>query len=101
MSKVSLIAKLPLKADKKDEFVEQFGGMIAAVNDEAGTEIYILNFEQANENIAWVYELYTDDAAMATHSSSDAMAALIGSLGDVLDGAPEMIVLTPHSGKGL
>lgn len=101
MSKVSLIAKLPLKADKKDEFVEQFGGMITAVNDEAGTEIYILNFEQANENIAWVYELYTDDAAMATHSSSDAMAALIGSLGDVLDGAPEMIVLTPHSGKGL
>jgi quinol monooxygenase YgiN len=101
MSKVSLIAKLPLKADKKDEFVEKFGGMIAAVNDEAGTEIYILNFEQANENIAWVYELYTDADAMTIHSSSDAMAALIGALGDVLDGAPEMIVLTPHSGKGL
>ena len=38
---------------------------------------------------------------MATHSSSDAMAALIGALGDVLDGAPDMIVMTPHSGKGL
>ncbi|MEZ5244348.1 MAG: antibiotic biosynthesis monooxygenase [Acidimicrobiales bacterium] len=101
MSKVSLIAKLPLKADKKDEFVEKFGGMIEAVNDEAGTEIYILNFEQANENVAWVYELYTDAEAMTVHSSSDAMAALIGSLGDVLDGAPDMIVLTPHSGKGL
>jgi quinol monooxygenase YgiN len=101
MSKVSLIAKLPLKADKKDEFVEKFGAMITAVNDEAGTEIYILNFEQANENIAWVYELYTDADAMTIHSSSDAMAALIGSLGDVLDGAPEMTVLTPHAGKGL
>jgi len=101
MSKVSLIAKLPLKADKKDDFIEKFGGMIGAVNDEAGTEIYILNFEQANENIAWVYELYTDADAMATHSSSDAMAALLGALGDILDGAPEMIVLSPHSGKGL
>lgn len=101
MSKVSLIAKLPLKADKKDEFVEKFGAMIEAVNGEAGTEIYILHFEQADENVAWVYELYADADAMATHSSSDAMAALIGALGDVLDGAPDMIVMTPHSGKGL
>lgn len=101
MSKVSLVAKLPLKADKKDEFLELFGAMIDAVGGEEGTEIYILNFEQANENIAWVYELYTDADAMATHSSSDAMAALIGGIGDLLDGAPEMIVLDPHSGKGL
>jgi quinol monooxygenase YgiN len=101
MSKVSLIAKLPLKAEKKADFLEKFDGMMNEVAGEAGTEIYILNFEQANENIAWVYELYTDDAAMATHSSSDAMAALIGALGDLLDGAPEMIVTTPHVGKGL
>lgn len=101
MSKVSLIAKLPLKADQKEYFIEKFGAMITAVNDEAGTEIYILNFEQANENIAWIYELYTDADAMSTHSSSDAMAGLLGALGDVMDGAPEMIVLTPHAGKGL
>lgn len=101
MSKVSLIAKLPLKADKKADFLEKFDAMIAAVNDEPGTEIYILNFEQADENIAWIYELYTDADAMGVHSSSAAMADLIGAMGDILDGAPEMIMTTPHVGKGL
>ncbi|MEZ5167214.1 MAG: hypothetical protein R2695_12290 [Acidimicrobiales bacterium] len=51
--------------------------------------------------MAWIYELYTDAEAMGIHSSSEAMATLIGSMGDVLAGAPEMIVLDPHSGKGL
>ncbi len=101
MSKVSLVAKLPLKSDKRDDFIEKFSAMTDAVESEAGTEIYILNFQADNENIAWVYELYTDADAMTVHSSSDAMGALIGALGDILDGAPEMIVLTPHSGKGL
>jgi quinol monooxygenase YgiN len=92
MSKVSLIAKLPLKADKKADFLEKFDAMMQAVAGEDGTEIYILNFEQANENIAWIYELYTD---------AEAMADLIGAMGDILDGAPEMIMTVPHVGKGL
>jgi quinol monooxygenase YgiN len=101
MSKVSLIAKLPLKADKKADFLEKFDAMMQAVAGEDGTEIYILNFEQANENIAWIYELYTDAEAMGIHSGSDAMADLIGAMGDILDGAPEMIMTVPHVGKGL
>jgi quinol monooxygenase YgiN len=101
MSKVSLIAKLPLKAEKRDDFLGLFGSMIDAVNEEAGTEIYILNFDQSDENVAWIYELYTDADAMTTHSSSDAMAGLLGAMGDLLDGAPDMIMLTPHVGKGL
>ncbi len=101
MSKVALIAKLPVKPGKRDELVAAFGPMTEAVNAEAGTEIYILNLDQGDENVAWVYELYTDSDGMAVHSSSDAMGALFGVLGDLIDGAPELIMLTPALGKGL
>ena len=101
MSKVALLAKLPIKAGRRDEMVAAFAPMMEHVNSEAGTEIYILNLDQGDENLVWVYELYTDGDAMGVHSSSDTMAALLGSVGDLIDGAPDMIMLTPASGKGL
>ncbi|GJM37513.1 MAG: antibiotic biosynthesis monooxygenase [Acidimicrobiales bacterium] len=101
MAKVSLIAKLPTKPGKRDELVAAFGPMMAAVNEEAGTEVYILNLDNGDENVAWVYELYTDADAMGLHGGSEAMAALFASIGDLLDGAPDLIMATPVSGKGL
>ena len=101
MSKVSLIAKLPTKPGKRDELVSAFGPMMEAVNAEAGTELYILNLDNGDENVAWVYELYTDADSMGLHGGSEAMGALFGALGDLLDGAPELIMTTPVAGKGL
>jgi quinol monooxygenase YgiN len=45
----------------------------------------------------WVYELYTDQAALDTHSKSPAMAEAIGAFGGLLGGAPELNILTPTS----
>ena len=101
MSKVSLIAKLPTKPGRRDDLVAAFGPMMDAVNEEAGTEVYILNLDNGDENVAWVYELYTDADSMGLHGGSDAMQALFGAIGDMLDGAPDLIMATPVSGKGL
>ncbi len=101
MSKVSLIAKLTLQPGKRDDFVAAFAPMMEAVKDEAGTELYILNFQDDDEHVVWVYELYTDSDAMAVHSGSEAMTALFGALGDLLGGAPELIACTPHMAEGI
>ena len=101
MAKSSLIVKLPVKAGKRDELVTAFAPMLEQVNAEAGTEFYVLHLDDNDEDVAWVYELYTDTDAMAAHSSSDVMAALFGAIGDLLDGAPDLIQVTPVGGKGL
>ena len=75
--------------------------MLEQINKEAGTEIYILCLDQADENLVWLYELYTDSDAMGAHSSSEAMAALLGVIGGLLDGEPGLHILTPVAGKGL
>ncbi|MEM9200049.1 MAG: putative quinol monooxygenase [Actinomycetota bacterium] len=102
MSKTALLAKLPIKPDAKDTFMDAFGAMLEAVEAEAGTELYILNWgKKDDENTAFIYELYSDKEALAVHSGSDAMQALMAALGDVMAGAPELIPLTPAVGKGL
>lgn len=101
MSKTAVLAKLPIKEGEKDTFLTAFAAMQAQVEQEPGTEIYILNWDQKQPNVAYIYELYRDGDALASHGASDAMKALMGALGGVLDGAPELIMLDPHSGKGL
>ena len=101
MSKTAVIVKLPLKEGTRDQLFSAFEPMLEHVNSEAGTEIYILHADAGDENVAWVYELYTDGDAMAAHSGSEVMAAMLGTLGDLLDGAPEFNMATPHAGKGL
>lgn len=101
MSKVSIIAKIPLKPGTKGELIAAFTPMLEQVNKEAGTEIYILCENQADENVVWVYELYRDSRAMEEHSSSDAMAKMLGAVGGLVEGDSEFHILSPIAGKGL
>jgi len=101
MAKTSIIAKISFQPGKREEAVTAFKPMFDAVNAEAGTEVYVLSLDDADENVLWVYELYTDADALATHSGSEAMAEMFGSLGSLVAGAPELNVLTPVIAKGL
>jgi len=101
MAKTSIIAKITVKPGTRPQLVDAFKPMFEAVNAEAGTEVYVLNLDDGDENVAWVYELYTDSDSMAAHSGSDAMAALFGALGGLVDGAPEIIVVSPALAKGV
>lgn len=101
MSKVTVIARIPLKPGTKGELLEAFTPMLEQVNDEAGTEIYILCEDPADDDVVWVYELYSDSEALNAHSSSDAMSALFGVVGGLVEGEPGLHILNPIAGKGL
>jgi quinol monooxygenase YgiN len=101
MAKTSMFVKLSAQPGKRDDLLAALEKMLVTVNDEEGTEIYAFNLDTTDENAIWIYELYTDEAALATHSGSEAMAALIGDLGGLLGDAPLMVTTTPVSGKGI
>lgn len=100
MSKVSSFVKLTAQPGKRDELADALRSMFPSVNDEPGTEVYSLNLDKADENVVWMFELYTDDAALGVHGGSPAMATLIGQLGPLLDGAPMMAFAIPTDAKG-
>ena len=102
MSKPAVIAKLTAQDGKRDELVAAFGRMIDHVTaNEPGTEVYVLHTDNADPNVAWFYEMYTDEAALGAHGTSDMMKSVGRELAGLMAGRPELIMLTPVTGKGL
>ena len=101
MPKVAAIAKLTAADGQRDALVKVMEQLVDAAADEGGTEIYVLNLDNKDENAIWFYELYTDQDALSAHSGSDTMKAIGGQLGGLIAGAPELHFLTPHRAAGV
>jgi len=101
MSKTAVIAKIVAAPGRRDEAVSVLGKLLGAVAEEPGTELYILHTDTRDEDTIWMYELYSDEEALAVHSSSETMATVFGEIGPLLGGAPELIVLEPKQAKDL
>ena len=71
MAKTSMFVKLSAQDGKRDDLLAALNKMLGAVNEEEGTEIYAFNLDDTDENALWIYELYSDADALASHSASD------------------------------
>ena len=102
MSKPSMFVKLTAQPGQRDQVVAAFDRMLVSVAEEPGTEVYSIHLDDADEDVVWIFEMYADQDALATHSSSPAMATLITEIGPLLGGdAAVMSSTTAHAGKGL
>jgi quinol monooxygenase YgiN len=101
MPKVAMVAKLTAIDGKRDELAAVFETLFPAVEKEDGTEVYVLHEDVGDANVIWFYELYTDEAALGVHGSSDAMKELGSKLGGLIAAAPELTMLRPRTAKGL
>ncbi len=100
MAKSSMFVKLTSKPGRRADMIAALEKILPTVADEEGTLIYTINTDDADEDVVWMFELYTDADALATHSGSAAMAALFGDLGGLLGDGPLLVATTPVSGKG-
>ena len=98
---VAVLARVPAKPGKRDELVAAFQAAIDNANTEDGTRLYILHTNDADPDAVLFYELYTNEAALVVHGTSDAFKALGASLRELAAGRPEITRLTPVMGKGL
>lgn len=65
---------------------------VNAVHQEPGCELYALN--EVGGTFVFV-EQWADEEALKVHSSAPAVMALFTAIGEHLDGAPDIKVLTP------
>ena len=94
--KVSVVAKLTIKADKADAFPAAWDEFLAHVDaNEPETEHYMLHRSGTEPNVFYVTEVYASQAALDAHMGSDAFAAFGASLGGFFEGAPDLQFLAP------
>jgi len=100
MSKVAVIARLEAKSGARQALLDVLSELMGTVESEEGTLLYAFHEATDHDDVIWAYELYADQAAFDAHSSSSGMAEMIGKLGGLLGGAPELHVVRPVTAKG-
>lgn len=100
MAKVSMLAKLVVHDGKGDELIAAFEDLFRQVEEEPGTEVYVMNRSSSDPNVFWFYELYADGDALGSHGGSDAMKKA-GAVFGPLIAESELIMGAPVKAKGL
>jgi quinol monooxygenase YgiN len=100
MAKVSMLAKLRVHKGKGDALVAAFAAVFDQVENETGTEVYVLNRAADDADVFWFYELYTDGDALGAHGRSEAIAEAAPVFGPLI-AESELIMGTPLRAKGL
>lgn len=92
---VSLIAKIKAKPGSEAKLEEAFKDMIKKVRAaEPGCEAYVLHKSSKDPTQFIWFEKYTDQAAFDTHRKTEHMKEMGGRIADLLDGRPELEMMT-------
>jgi quinol monooxygenase YgiN len=101
MSQVAVIAKISVLPGKRAEAIVAFQQALDNAAGEPGTLQYVLHEDAKDADLLWFYELYSDQAALDAHATSDGMKALGPVLRPFMAARSELTILTPVGGKGL
>jgi quinol monooxygenase YgiN len=89
---VVVVATMTAKSESVDTVREACKSAVEAVHDEPGCELYALH--EANGTFVFV-EQWADADALKTHSTAPGVMTLFGTVGEHLDGAPDIKMLQP------
>lgn len=101
MPKTAIFATLTAQPGKGTELLEALKAMMGPVQDEKGTELYVLHHGTSEPDVVRVYEVYADADALAAHMGSEAMKAAGGAMAPLLGAPPEITMTTIVTGKGI
>jgi quinol monooxygenase YgiN len=89
---IVVVATMKAKPESVDAVRDACKQAVEAVHKEPGCEIYALH--EADGTFVFV-ERWADADALKTHSTAPAVGTLFGSVGEHLDGAPDIKMLAP------
>jgi quinol monooxygenase YgiN len=95
VARIVIDVRLIAHAGRRDDLLAAFDALHAAVGDEPGTEVFTMHIARDDPDVVVVHEVYRDDDALAAHQGSPALRDLVGTLGDLLAGPPEITYLEP------
>lgn len=89
---VVVVATLTAKPESVDAVRDACKQAMEVVHQEPGCDLYSLH--EADRTFVFV-EQWADEDALKVHSTAPAIATLFGTIGELLDGAPDIKMLQP------
>ena len=91
---IAVIAKIPVKEEKREEAIEAFKQLISEVAKEEGTLSYTLNVSKNEPNTLVVMERYKDKEGLKAHSSTPHFQGFFAKAAELFSGSPEITILS-------
>ena len=92
---ITVVATMKAKPESVDAVRDACKQAIEAVHSEPGCDLYALH--ESDGTFVFV-EQWADADALTAHSQAPAVATLFGTVGELLDGAPDIKMLQPVVG---
>lgn len=98
---IVIFAALHAKSGRRAELTRGLDAIRAEAESEPGTLAFAVHIARDDENLVLCYEAYRDDDAIAAHREGRALLALMDSIGEMIDGPPEIQYATMVGGVGV
>lgn len=89
---IVVVARFTVKADSVDTVREACRNAVQAVHEEPGCQLYALH--ETDGTFVFI-EQWADEDALKAHSAAPAVVSMFATIGEHLDGAPEIKMLQP------
>ena len=93
--RVGLFVRLVCQPGRRTAALDVTNRYMDELAAEPGTEAFIVGVDPDEADILWLYEWFTDMAAMEAHRSSEPFHAMMAELPSVLAGPPALLRVDP------
>lgn len=91
----SLLVRLTCQEGLRPAMLEMLNTYADGLDEEPGTEMFVVSLDPDDETIVWLYEIFKDEDAENAHRSSLGFARMMSSMPELLDGPPAVLRMEP------
>lgn len=88
VGRIGLLVRIQSHPGKRLALLDTLNDYCENLDQEPGTEAFMIALDPGDEDVIWLYEWFTDQEALDAHRSSDAFA-------DLMQRMPELIAVPP------
>lgn len=90
-----MLVRLTAEDGRRPALLDALHRYSDGLEEEPGTELFIVHLDPDDANVVWLYEIFRDDEAQNEHRAAEGFAQLMTELPDVLGAPPAILRLDP------
>lgn len=91
----SLLVRLTCMEGMRPAMLEILNTYADGLDEEPGTEMFVVSLDPDDESIVWLYEIFKDVDAENAHRSSSGFADMMSAMPEFLNGSPAVLRMEP------
>lgn len=91
----SMLVRLTSADGMRPALLDMLNTYTDGLAEEPGTEMFMVSLDPEDQNIVWLFEIFTDEEAENAHRASSGFAVLMELMPPLLEGPPAVLRMEP------